>query len=133
MTIYGDLCEALETTPRLPRDAAAVALARRYAAALDDLFDTLANDPDANEDRATHSRVILEITRIGGRFEAVMDKLGMMPASRPAVPRGEGAGGDPASDSLDALRADAARGAPASGIDYAAAVDPSVTEADTAY
>lgn len=131
MSLTAALDEALETTPRLPRDAAAVALARRYAAALDDLFDALVNDPDASEDRATHARVILEITRIGGRFEACLDRLGMAPGARPVIP-GERGGGDPTSDRLDALRSDSAAGAPTTGIDYTAAVDPAVIAADAA-
>lgn len=130
MSLAGDFREALETTPRLPRDAATAALGEMYADALDDMFDRLRNDPDTNEDPATHARVILEITRIGGRLESIMDKMGMTPGSRPLVDKPGGVGGDPASDRLDQQRADAAAGAPTSGIDYTAAVDPAVTEAD---
>jgi hypothetical protein len=130
MSIYGDLVDALESTPRMPRDAGAVGLAKAYAGLLDDCFDALAND-DATEDPAEHARKVLEISRIGARLEAMLDRLGMAPGARPAVPNGRGGtGGDPASSALDALRSDAAAGAPSTGIDYAAAVDPSVTEAD---
>jgi hypothetical protein len=121
---------ALESTPRLPRDGAAVQLGLRYAEALDEMFARLANDADTIEDPATHARVILEITRIGGRFEATLDRLGMTPGARPAATLG-GAGGPTAEGAaLDALRRDAASGAPASGVDYTAAVDPAVADAD---
>ena len=131
MTILSDLEEALETTPRMPRDALAVAVLRRYARALDDCFDAL-NDDDPAEDPAAHARVVLEISRLGARLEAMLDRMGMAPSARPAAREGEGGGtgGDPASAELDRLRADAAAGAPTVGVDYAAAVDPSVTEAD---
>jgi hypothetical protein len=131
MTIHGDLEEALETTPRMPRDRVAVALAMRYAGALDDCFDELING-DAAEDGAEHARKVLEIARLGQRLEAMLDRLGMAPSARPIVPTGGERGGDPASGVLDGLRSDAAAGAPASGIDYAAHVDPSVAEADAA-
>lgn len=129
MTILSDLEESLETTPRMPRDALAVALLKRYARALDDCFDSL-NDDDPAEDPAAHARVVLEISRLGARLEAMLDRLGMAPSARPIVPGKDGPGGDPASAALDRARADAAAGAPASGIDYAAAVDPAVAEAD---
>jgi hypothetical protein len=138
MSVEDALAEALETTPRLPRDAAAVQLALRYAEALDDCFEALSGrgtDPgaeDAAEDPATHARVILEIARLGQRLEAMLDRLGMAPGSRPAITGsgGEGGGTDPASAALEQQRRDAAAGAPSSGLDYAAAVDPAVTEAD---
>lgn len=122
---------ALETTPRLPRDAAYVQLGLRYAETMDDLFDALATDPDAAEDRATHARVILEITRIGARFEACMDRLGMSPGSRPVIPNPGGERGQsPEASSLQSLRDGITAGFPAPGLDYAAAVDPAVAEAD---
>jgi hypothetical protein len=130
VTIGGELDEALQTTPRMPRDAVAVALAKRYADALDDCFDALIHD-DALEDPAEHARKILEISRLGSRLEAMLDRLGMAPSARPVLPTGGGeSGGDPASGELDRLRSDAAAGAPTTGVDYAAAVDPAVTEAD---
>lgn len=131
MTIYDDLIESLETTPRMPRDGVAVALAKRYAGALDDCFDELINGESA-EDGAEHARKVLEITRLGGRLEAMLDRLGMAPGSRPALPTNGGHdGGDPASAALDSLRADSAAGAPTTGVDYAASVDPAVTAADS--
>jgi hypothetical protein len=130
VTISSELDEALESTPVLPRDSVAVALARRYANALDDCFDSLIND-EASEDGAAHARVILEISRLGGRLEAMLDRLGMSPAARPAVPTGGGASGPTvAGAALEQLERDAAAGAPTSGVDYTAAVDPAVTEAD---
>lgn len=130
MTILSDLEEALETTPRLPRDALAVAVLRRYARALDDCFDDL-DSPDAIEDRAAHARVVLEIARLGQRLEGMLDRLGMAPSARPVLPLKGDAGGDPASAELDRLRSDAAAGSPTTGVDYTASVDPSVTDADT--
>lgn len=114
----------------MERDAAAAALAMRYAYALDDCFDALTGE-DCGEDPAAHARVVLEISRLGARLESMLDRLGMAPSARPAV-RGDGgeAGGDPASATFDALRAGAAAGSPAAGFDYAASVDPAVTEAD---
>jgi hypothetical protein len=145
VTIGGDLDAALESTPVLPRDAVAVMLARRYAEALDDCFDALAgvarpcprcrttyDEGDAVEDGAAHARVVLEISRLGGRLEAMLDRLGMAPSARPAVPGGGGGigGPTPAGAALSQLERDAAAGAPASGVDYAAHVDPAVTGAD---
>jgi hypothetical protein len=130
VTIGGELATALETTPVLPRDAVSVALAKRYADALDDCFDQLVNG-DAAEDGAAHARVVLEISRLGGRLEAMLDRLGMAPSARPAVPGGGGQGGPTAAGAaLSQLERDGAAGAPTSGVDYAAHVDPAVTEAD---
>jgi hypothetical protein len=132
VTILSALEEALEHTPVLPRDQLATALLRRYAAALDDSLDAL-DDVDAAEDAATHARIVLEIARLGARLEAMLDRLGMAPSARPVVPH-DGGGRDgttPEAASLEQLRRDAAAGAPASGLDYAAAVDPAVTAADT--
>jgi hypothetical protein len=129
MTILSDLEESLETTPRMPRDAFAVALLRRYARALDDCFDAL-NDDDPTEDAASHARVVLEISRLGARLEAMLDRMGMAPSARPVLPAGGERGGDPTSGELERLRADAAAGTPTTGLDYAAAVDPAVTAAD---
>jgi hypothetical protein len=129
-SVLTDLDAGLETTPRLPRDVVAVTLARRYARALDVCLDELDKD-DAIEDPAHHARKVLEIARLGQRLEGMIDRLGMAPGARPNVPGNPNGGErDPASTALDALRADAAAGAPASGVDYAAGVDPSVTEAD---
>lgn len=145
MTITGDLDESLDTTPRLPRDAVTVALARRYAAALDDCFDELIgvarpcprcratyDEGDAVEDGAAHARVILEISRLGARLEATLDRLGMAPSARPAVPGGAGGigGTSSAGAALEQLERDSGAGAPASGVDYTAAVDPAVADAD---
>jgi hypothetical protein len=131
VSIEGALEAALETTPRMPRDGVAVQLALRYAEALDDAFDALVGGDDAAEDGAAHARTVLEIARLGSRLEAMLDRLGMAPSARPVLPTGGGeSGGDPASGELDRLRSDAAAGAPTTGVDYAAAVDPAVAEAD---
>lgn len=132
VSIGGELAGALESTPVLPRDAVAVALARRYADALDDCFDELING-DAAEDGAAHARVVLEISRLGGRLEAMLDRLGMAPSARPAVPGGGGKDGPTAAGAaLEQLERDSAAGGPASGVDYAAHVDPAIAEADAA-
>lgn len=122
---------ALESTPRLPRDAVIAQLAIRYAERLDDLFDLEAGDAAA-EDAAAHARITLEITRMGARLEQALDRLGMSPSARPAVTGNGGGESGPTAAAVDfeRLRADAAAGAPASGLDYAAGVDPAVTEAD---
>jgi hypothetical protein len=126
------LLEALETTPRLPRDLAAVKLALHYADLLDDATDRLSDAGEGEaEDGRDFGRMVAVITRVGPRYEAMLDRLGMSPGARPVTRDGESHGGDPASAELDRLRADSAAGAPASGVDYAAFVDPSVTEADT--
>jgi hypothetical protein len=128
VTIHSKLRLALQDAPRLPRDLAVVELALTYARELDRLFVRLA-EPDAIDSPVHHKRVITEIDIIGRRLEAVLDRLGMSPGARPAVRATEpGAGGDPDSAALAALRSDAAGGAP--GLDYAAAVDPAVTAAD---
>lgn len=131
MSLAVQLDDALATTPRLPRDAVTVALAYRYATALDDCFDALTG-ADALEDPAEHARKVLEIARLGARLEATLDRLGMAPSARPAV---VGNGGDhgPTAEALafERLRADAAAGAPSSGLDYAAGVDPAVAAADS--
>ena len=133
-TIAGDLAEAFTTTPTLPRDVVTKTLAMRYAETLDDCFDALISD-DAMEDPAEHARKILEIARLGARLEAQLDRLGMAPSARPAVTGSSGgeSGQDAASAALAGLRADTAAGAPTTGLDYAAAVDPAVAEADAAH
>ena len=133
-TIAGDLEDAFATTPTLPRDVVTKTLAMRYAQTLDDCFDALISD-DAMEDPAEHARKVLEIARLGARLEAQLDRLGMAPSARPAVTGSSGgeSGPDAASRALERLRGDAAAGAPTVGLDYAAAVDASVTEADAAH
>ncbi len=131
MSVEAALEAALESTPRLPRDAATVQLALRYAELIDDLFERLVSDA-MEEDGAAHARTVLAIARTGARLEATLDRLGMAPSARPILPQngGQADGRSPEVDQLDVLRRDAAAGGPASGVDYAAAVDPSVTAAD---
>ena len=129
MTISSKLRLALQSTPRLERDAATVELALTYGRLLDKLIKRLSED-EATDSPTHHARVIREIDVIGRRLDATLDRLGMSPGARPAVRGGgEGTGGDPASAALDGLRADAA-GAGAAGVDYTEAVDPAVTAAD---
>lgn len=130
MTIEEDLTAALADTPQMVRDGATVSLSLSLARQLDDLFRKI-EFVDTAEDYRDHRRLIMSITNIGVLYRATLESLGMSPGSRPARPAGgEGAGGDPSSGALAALRTDAERGYPASGIDYAEAVDPAVTEAD---
>lgn len=92
MSASGPLSKALTTalrdTPTLPRDAAAIALAKRYAAALDAL-------PDDVE----------ELDSLGPKYLKVLESLGMTPAGRNA--RGGAANGPavPAARPIDELRA----------------------------
>lgn len=120
---------ALITAPHLPRDLAAVQLARTYADMLDDALDRLAERAEEEDDGSrAFARVVAVIAKIGPRYEAVLDKLGMSPGARPAVRGGEPHGVDPAAAALDDLR----DGAVADGVDYSAVVDPAVAEADAA-
>ena len=134
--LYDAVLAALETVPQLPRDVVATQLALRYAERLDGLFELSMDAPVPEDggpaDGAERARVTLEITRMGARLEAMLDRLGMAPSARPLVPTGGNGGTSPEADQLDALSRDAAAGAPSSGIDYAAGVDPSVTAADAA-
>jgi hypothetical protein len=127
------LRKALDSTPRLPRDRAAVRLAMHYAGLLDDLFDRLdeigEHQPD-DEGRDTGvadtNRLASLIAKIGPRYEATLDKLGMVPGARPATRGGDPSGTSPAAALLSYLQ----RGLTPEGFDPRAAVDPSVTGAD---
>lgn len=119
---------AIDTAPHLPRDLAAVHLARTYASMLDDALDRLAERQEEEEDddgSRAFARVVAIIAKIGPRYEAVLDKLGMSPGARPAVRGGEPHGVDPAAAALDQLR----NGAAPAGFDPAAHLDPAVAEA----
>jgi hypothetical protein len=121
------LDNALESAPRLPRDGAITALAQLYADLVDDAVDRLGEADDEGQ-AANFARMAATIAKIGPRLEATLAQMGMTPGARPARPEG-GAGGDPVGTALDAARLEQHTGAPA-GIDYAASVDPSVTDAD---
>lgn len=124
------LIASLESTPHLPRDRALIALALRYADMIDDAQDRLGEAGDEDEARDL-GRMIAIVAKIGPRLEAVLDKMGMSPGARPATGGGAPLNGtDPGSTALAALQS-GRPGSPAPGIDYAAAVDPAVTEADT--
>lgn len=128
------LRRALESTPRLPRDRAGIRLAMNYAATLDDLFDRLdeigehRDDDDRDTTVADINRLTGLIAKIGPRYEATLEKLGMFPGARPATRTGEPAGGQ---SPEAALLAFLQRGLTPPGVDPAAAVDPAVTEADS--
>ena len=126
------LRKALDSTPRLPRDRAAVRLAMHYASLLDDLFDRLdevgehRDDDGRDSSVADINRLTSMISKIGPRYEATLDKLGMAPGARPALRGGDPAGVTPAAAALGALQ----RGHAPPGLDPGAAVDPAVTAAD---
>jgi plasmid stabilization system protein ParE len=116
---------SLVDVPRKPRDEAAVEALRLYARLLDDATDRL-QEAAEDEEARNLSRMVTVISKIGPRFERMIDMLGMAPGARPTPPPGvqEGAGGDPRSEALQVLRDAAAR------LDPTSFVDPSVTEAD---
>lgn len=127
------LRKALDSTPRLPRDRAGVRLAMNYAATLDDLFDRMdeirEHDFATDEQVANINRLTGQIAKIGPRYEATLERLGMFPGARPATRTGEPAGGQ---SPEAALLAYLQRGLTPPGFDPAAAVDPAVTDADAA-
>lgn len=132
------LVASLESTPRLPRDAGAVKLLLHYADLLDDATDRLSDAAEEEETR-DFGRMVTVIAKLGPRLEAMLDRLGMAPGARRPADNGGGGGDgngrpDPAAAALAALRDNAGPGADgaAAGVDYAAVVDPAVTEADTA-
>jgi hypothetical protein len=122
------LNESLRSTPHLPRDRAMIELARHYARMLDDAADRLSDAGEGEaEDGRDFARMAALIARIGPRYEATLDRLGMSPGARPAVRGGEHDGRtDPAAAALAVLQS----GGVAAGVDYAAGVDPAVTAAD---
>lgn len=132
MTIHSKLLKSLETTPVLMRDLVSVELALAYAEKLDGLLVRLGEE-EALDSAAHHKRVITEIDIVGRRLEAMLDRLGLSPAARPAVPSGGGpAVPDPTAAALDGLVRDAERrnaGGTVSEEDDAGwfGVDPDVT------
>jgi len=85
---------ALKDAPLLPRDAAAVALVKRYAA----MLDTMAHDPET-------------LDRLGPKLLAALSALGMTVAARGVVKGGESGAGIAAR--LDEFTAARARKRPA--------------------
>lgn len=126
------LRKGLDSTPRLPRDRAAVRLAMHYAGLLDDLFDRLDEHGEHRDDDgrdtavADINRLTSLIAKIGPRYEATLDKLGMTPGARPAARGGDPAGVSPQAALLGWLQ----QGATPPGVDPRAVVDPAVTAAD---
>jgi hypothetical protein len=115
---------ALRTTPHLPRDVAMIALARQYAAMLDDANDRLAQALEEDEQRA-FQRMVNVVTKVGALYAATLDKLGMSPGARPAVRGGEPHSVDPSAAALAELQS----GAAPAGADPSAHLDPAVAEA----
>lgn len=120
------LRKALDNTPRLPRDRAAVRLAMHYAGLLDDAFDRLTETGEDGDNLANFNRMAALIAKIGPRYEATLDKLGMTPGARPAARGGDPAGVSPAASWLAFLQS----GGTPPGFDPGTSVDPSVTAAD---
>ncbi len=120
------LRKALDSTPRLPRDRASVRLAMHYAGLLDDAFDRLTETGEDGDNLANFNRMAALIAKIGPRYEATLDKLGMTPGARPALRGGDPAGVSPAASWLAHLQT----GRTPPGVDPGSAVDPAVTEAD---
>ncbi len=120
------LRKGLDSTPRLPRDRAAIRLAMHYASLLDDAFDRLREVGEDGDSLANFNRMAALIAKIGPRYEATLDKLGMTPGARPAVRGGDPAGVSPAASWLAFLQS----GGTPPGFDPGASVDPSVAEAD---
>jgi hypothetical protein len=119
--------EAIRTAPHLPRDVAMVVLARRYADTLDDAYDRLEEaSEDEEEQPRNFGRMVAIIAKIGPRYEAVLDKLGMSPGARPASRGGDPHGVDPAAAALAELQS----GSSPPGLNPAAYVDAAVAEAD---
>lgn len=129
------LLDALGDTPHLVRDRATIALALQYAGLLDDAVDRL-GEAEEDEQHRNFARMAALIDKIGGRYLATLERMGMAPGARAATragdPMGVGVGADPATAALDVLQraADAARAA--ARVDPAAYVDPAVTESDAA-
>lgn len=119
--------QAVASAPHMPRDVAMVHLARQYAAMLDDAFDRMDDAAEqGDEESRVFARVVGLVAKIGPRYEAVLDKLGMSPGARPAVRGGEPHGVDPAATALGQLRdGDGA----AAGLDPTAYLDPAVAQA----
>lgn len=126
------LRKGLDSTPRLPRDRAAVRLAMHYAGLLDDLFDRLDEHAEHRDDDgrdtavADINRLTSLIAKIGPRYEATLDKLGMTPGARPAARGGDPQGVTPQAALLGWLQ----QGATPPGVDPRQVVDPAVTAAD---
>jgi hypothetical protein len=111
----------------MERDAAMVELALQYARHMDAVSSAM-EDLDPIDNPVDYRRAVASYKDLGRMLQEALDRLGMNPAARPVRPAGSEVGGDPASAALDGLRSDAAAGVV--GVDYAAAVDPAVTEAD---
>lgn len=121
------LDEALRTTPYMPRDTAMVMLARRYADTLDDAYDRMTEASESEDDEPRNfARMVAVIAKIGPRYEATLDKLGMSPGARPATRGGEPHGVDPAAAALEGLQS----GITPPGLNPAAHLHPAVAEVD---
>lgn len=89
MALIDAVDEALASTPHEGRDGATVALARFYAAAIDDV-------PDAD--------MVATLRDLGPKLLAALEALNMSPRSRAAV-KGAASGAAGTGNPLDQLRA----------------------------
>lgn len=117
---------SLGDLPHKPRDLAALELLRTYADLLDDAIDRL-GESDEEENPRDFGRMVMAVSKIGPRLEAMLDRLGMAPGARPSTPEGDAHGDPDAAGALDQLEQDAA--ARADGLSAAPLVDPAVTAA----
>lgn len=126
------LDESLRSTPHLPRDQAVIAVACHLADLLDDATDRLTDAAEGEtEDGRDFARMVTVIDRLTPKYLAALDRLGMSPGARPQTRAGEHDGRtDPAAAELAKLQS-SGPGSPSAGIDYAAHLDASVTEADS--
>jgi hypothetical protein len=112
--IVSAVTAALEDAPLLPRDVVAVALAKRYAALLDDAerLAEMAGLIEPETDTQARKLASLEIavdaqsiaSDLGPKLLAVLSSLGMTPAGRGVKGGGAQGGATPVTSRLDELR-----------------------------
>lgn len=106
---------SLQDVPKLPRDAAAVALARRYARVIDDAqrvaeeLDGMTPDTDAQAEAIRRLAAKVEahsvVSDIGPKLLAALNSLGMTPQARSSTQKGDRPNAQsPAAAALAALR-----------------------------
>lgn len=110
------LADALKTAQTQPADAATIALARRYAALVEDAeataaaLDTMEPEDEGQAEQIRRLRARVDAATVasdlGPKLLAALTALGMTPAARSTAAKGGTPdAGNPAGDALDALRA----------------------------
>ena len=129
-SMHDAFCQAVEEAPTLPRDLALIALANRLAERID------AVDDEITEGAVAEGRGVVSMEGVRDKliknYLGTLDRLGMTPAARTSqrgVEGGPVGAPDPSAVALAHLQRGAQPGAAAVGVDYAAAVDPAVTDA----